>query len=73
VLERLRDAHGLVGDVVLFNPRGKRWSRHFAWEGAKLVGLTPCRRATIDVLNINARHRIDLRALLILGCVFPRE
>jgi len=59
--------------VVLFNPRRQRWSRHFAWEGTRLVGLTPCGRATADVLNINARHRIDLRGLLILGGVFPPE
>jgi len=37
--------------VRLFNPRRQRWSRHFAWEGAMLLGLTPCGRATIDVLN----------------------
>jgi hypothetical protein len=57
--------------VVLFNPRRQRWSRHFVWEGARLVGLTPCGRATIDVLNINARHRVELRELLIVGGVFP--
>ena len=59
--------------VVLFNPRRQRWDRHFAWEGAQLVGNTPCGRATIDVLNINAPHRIDLRELLISGGVFPPE
>ena len=59
--------------VRLFNPRRQRWPRHFAWDGAVLVGLTPCGRATIDVLNINAPHRVDLRELLILGGVFPPE
>ena len=59
--------------VVLFNPRRQRWNRHFAWDGAWLVGLTPCGRATVDVLNINAPHRVDLRKLLILGRVFPPE
>ncbi len=59
--------------VVLFNPRGQQWARHFAWEGASLTGLTACGRATIDVLNINAAHRIELRELLILGGVFPPE
>jgi hypothetical protein len=59
--------------VVLFNPRRQRWSRHFTWRGARLVGLTPCGRATIDVLNINAAHRLDLRKLLIMGGVFPPE
>src|SRR5262245_63903067 len=39
--------------VVLFNPRRQRWKRHFRWDGARLIGLTPCGRATIDVLNIN--------------------
>ena len=59
--------------VVLFNPRRQRWSSHFAWEGAWLVGLTPCGRATVDVLSINLPHRIDLSKLLIVGGVFPAE
>jgi hypothetical protein len=59
--------------VVLFHPRRQKWRRHFAWEGAALTGLTPCGRATIDVLNINAPHRIELRELLILAGVFPPE
>ena len=59
--------------VTLFNPRRQRWLRHFEWEGARLVGLTPSGRATIDVLNINAPHRIDLRRLLILAGGFPPE
>jgi HNH endonuclease len=59
--------------VVLFNPRRQRWRRHFAWEGTRLVGLTACGRATVDVLNINAPHRIDLRRLLLLGGAFPAE
>jgi hypothetical protein len=57
--------------VVLFNPRRQRWSRHFTWDGARLVGMTPCGRATIDVLNINERGRIELRELLIIAGVFP--
>lgn len=59
--------------VVLFNPRRQLWSRHFAWEGPWLVGKTPCGRATIDVLNFNAPHRVELRELLIQGGVFPPE
>ena len=53
--------------VVLFNPRRQRWSRHFTWDGARLVGLTPCGRATADVLNINDLHRIELRELLVVA------
>lgn len=64
----------ITGRVVrLFNPRHQRWARHFVWEGAALVGLTPCGRVTVDVLNINAPHRMDLRKLLILGGVFPPQ
>ena len=59
--------------VVLFNPRRQRWVRHFAWEGSYLVGLTPCGRATIAVLNINAPLRIDIRNLLIEAGLFPPE
>lgn len=59
--------------VLLFNPRRQRWKRHFAWTGALLSGLTPCGRATLDVLNINAPHRTELRELLIVAGVFPPE
>jgi hypothetical protein len=64
----------ITGRVVrLFNPRRQRWHRHFAWDGARLAGLTPSGRATIDVLDINARHRVELRELLIVAGVFPPE
>lgn len=38
--------------VVLFNPRRQRWQRHFTWDGPRLVGLTPCGRATIAVVPL---------------------
>jgi hypothetical protein len=59
--------------VVLFNPRRQRWHRHFTWQAAWLVGLTPCGRATIDVLEMNAAHRVELRELLIEAGTFPPE
>jgi hypothetical protein len=59
--------------VLLFNPRRQSWSRHFQWVGPQLIGKSACGRATIDVLNINAPHRVDLRELLIRGGVFPME
>jgi hypothetical protein len=59
--------------VVLFNPRRQRWPRHFEWDGPRLVGRTPCGRATIAVLNINAPHRVAIRALLIEAGLFPPE
>jgi hypothetical protein len=59
--------------VLLFNPHRQRWKRHFEWDGPWLVGLTPCGRATIAVLNINAAHRVELRELLIETGLFPPE
>ncbi|HMC89699.1 MAG TPA: hypothetical protein VKI17_09125 [Gemmataceae bacterium] len=59
--------------MVLFNPRRRRWDRHFIWKGPRLVGLTPCGRATISVLNMNAAHRIELRELLIEAGRFPAD
>jgi hypothetical protein len=51
------------GQVVsLFHPRRDRWSDHFVFEGARINGLTPTGRATVQVLNINDARRIELRA-----------
>ncbi len=54
------------GEVVrLFNPRNDDWPTHFEWHGARLNGLTPIGRVTIDVLRINLRERVEHRAMLI--------
>lgn len=50
--------------VRLFNPRADIWGEHFSWHGPELVGLTPIARATIAVLRINAKERVELRRLL---------
>jgi len=57
--------------VRLFHPRRDRWTKHFAWDGPTLVGLTSNGRATIEVLAINAPFRVLLRADLIDEGVFP--
>jgi hypothetical protein len=59
--------------VRLFDPRRQRWKRHFRYDGALLVGLTACGRATIDVLNINKPKRVDLRELLVAAGLFPPD
>jgi hypothetical protein len=49
------------------DPKGLAWSCHYC-----NLGLTPCGRATIAVLNINTAHRINLRELLTeAGRFFP--
>ena len=47
--------------VWLFHPRRHRWSQHFRWRGAILIGRTAIGRATIDVLKINQTIAIAKR------------
>ncbi len=54
----------LTGETVpLFNPRTMSWGEHFAWteEGDRIVGLTPCGRATVVALNLNRAALIVAR------------
>jgi hypothetical protein len=53
--------------VPLFNPRVDPWKEHFTWDGPVLLGLTPSGRATIDVLRINDRIRVEHRRRLIVA------
>lgn len=55
----------------LFNPRRHRWSAHFRWKGAELIGRTDIGRTTIAVLIINHPLRIDQRQALIDAGLFP--
>lgn len=60
------------GEIVrLFHPRQDRWNEHFTWTGPQLIGLTPIGRATVQVLEINLRHRLLHRQALIEEGVFP--
>ena len=49
------------GLVPLFHPRRDRWSEHFAWRGTTVVGLTPIGRASVQLLAMNDRTRLDIR------------
>jgi hypothetical protein len=48
--------------VTIFNPREQSWSKHFHWEGVKVVGLTPTGRATIKALDLNRVTMLAIRA-----------
>ncbi len=41
--------------VTLFHPVRQRWSEHFAWseDKTRIIGLTPCGRATVRTLRMN--------------------
>ena len=57
--------------ISLFNPRTQSWSDHFEWQGTTLVGRTPIGRVTVDVLDINAPHRLAHREALMDEGVYP--
>ena len=49
--------------VKLFNPRRQRWRSHFAWDrdGVRILGMTPCARATILALQLNNALSVMVR------------
>jgi hypothetical protein len=47
--------------VRLFHPRTDLWTEHFQFDEARLLGLTPIGRATINVLAMNAEDLLLLR------------
>jgi hypothetical protein len=57
--------------VRLFNPRRHKWSRHFTWDGPRLVGRTAIGRATVVVLAMNDAESIQLREALMEDGAFP--
>jgi hypothetical protein len=57
--------------VPLFHPRRQKWSRHFRWEGPRLIGRTRIGRATIAVLAINDPAFVTFRHTLIDAGIFP--
>ena len=52
--------------VPLFNPRLKKWNRHFMWSDDLLfiIGLTRTGRATVEALNMNRFEQVNLRRAL---------
>lgn len=59
--------------VRLFHPRTDRWSEHFRFDGAELVGLTSIGRATIQVLAINGSDIQQVREALMSEGIFGVE
>jgi len=59
--------------VQLFNPRRQAWSEHFAWneDATRIIGQTPCGRATVEALQLNRPALVNLRRILVLANVHP--
>lgn len=57
----------------LFNPRQQSWHDHFRWSDdvTKMMGKTPCGRATIFALSLNRLGIVNLRRLLITVNLHP--
>ena len=52
-----------TGETVwVFNPRQQAWKEHFAWEGVRVVGLTPTGRAMVQALDLNRAIMLAIRA-----------
>ncbi|MGC3956542.1 MAG: HNH endonuclease [Verrucomicrobiota bacterium] len=61
-----------TGEVVrLFHPRQDAWLDHFRIEELAIEGRTATGRATVHLLKINEKGRIDLRARLRTYGDFP--
>jgi hypothetical protein len=44
-----------------FHPRTGIWTEHFRWSGLRVLGLTPCGRATVALLNLNRPLALAIR------------
>lgn len=52
--------------TLLYHPRQQVWSEHFSWSDdfTKIIGKTPCGRATVEALHLNRFGVVNLRRLL---------
>lgn len=57
--------------VRIFNLRKQEWTEHFKVENAKIVGLTPIGRATVELLKFNSKERLIERQELIQANRYP--
>ena len=63
-----------TGEVtLLFNPRKQVWRDHFAFDGARIMGLSQTGHATIALLQLNSPQRLSERQDLIELGVYPPE
>jgi hypothetical protein len=62
-----------AGNVVeLFHPRRDVWDEHFIMRGPEVHGLSPTGRATVRLLQMNDRRRVELRDELLDEGLFEK-
>jgi len=63
---RIEALDPLTGSSVsLFNPNTQNWQQHFKWspDEIKIIGITPCGRATVEALQLNNANVVAARRL----------
>jgi len=45
----------------MFHPREQSWHDHFAWQGYRIVGITPIGRAVVAAFDLNSNRRLRIR------------
>ena len=55
----------IESSVLLFNPNTQDWRQHFKWspDEIKIIGKTPCGRATVEALQLNNENVVGARRL----------
>ena len=72
--DRINGLDPITQEIIpLFNPRTQKWSDHFRWDvsGTLIVGLTPCGRVTIDILQMNNDYVVEARQFWVMGGWHP--
>lgn len=61
--------------TALFNPRTQVWRDHFMWdaENIRIIGITPCGRATVSALKLNQPLIVAARAIWVSVGRHPPE
>ncbi len=59
----------------LFNPRSQRWLEHFRWgiDGATIVGISACGRATVAALDQNDPDALRTRQIWVALRLYPPD
>lgn len=61
----LTTLHPVSGKLVaLFHPREQLWNEHFRIEFGGIIGTSETGEATVSLLKMNARRRVQLRRLI---------
>lgn len=59
--------------VLLFHQRVQTWYEHFQWsvDGARVMGVTPCGRATVEALQMNNIYVVEARRFWVFAGWHP--